>query len=215
MYIIDSNNRTARLPLMKFFEETELQHVLLQLKQGYEPAFNSLYLTYSKAIYKKINRIVKDESVADELLQDLFLKIWEKRESINTDQSFTAFIYTVANNLVYDYLRKVSKDKRLHSRLLINAVDYYLHTEELLIEKETAKIIDAAIGQLSESRRNVFKLCKIEGKTYQEAATILGITVATVNSHMVNSIKSIKAYLYKNQEIGLFMVISMILHNRS
>lgn len=199
---------------MKFIEEAELQRLLLQLKQGYEPAFNSLYLSYSKALYQKINRIVKDESVADELLQDLFLKIWEKRATINVNQSFTAFIYTVANNLVYDYLRKVSKDKRLHSRLLINAVDYYLHTEELFIEKETAKIIQDAIDQLSESRRKVFTLCKIEGKTYSEAAAILGIKVATVNSHMVNSIKSIKSYLYKNQEIGLFMIVSMILGHR-
>jgi RNA polymerase sigma-70 factor (family 1) len=201
-------------PLMNFLEEVELKHLLLKLKQGDEPAFNTLYLGYSKALYQKINRIVKDDSVSDELLQDLFLKIWEKRDTINLDQSFTAFIYTVANNLIYDYLRKVSKEKRLHARLLIHAVDYYLHTEELLIEKETTKMIQAAIEQLSESRRNVFQLCKMEGKTYQETAEILGITVATVNSHMVKSIKSIKAYLYKHQEIGLLIIISAIMGHK-
>jgi RNA polymerase sigma-70 factor (family 1) len=199
---------------MKFLDEAELKHLLLQLKQSHEPAFNALYRSYSKPLYQKISRIVKDESVADELLQDLFLKIWEKRDLIQIDQSFTAFVYTVANNLIYDYLRKVSKDKRLHARLLINAVDYYLHSEELLIEKETAKIIQDAVAQLSESRRAVFTLCKIEGKTYQEAASLLGITVATVNSHMVSSLKSIKTYLYSNQEIGLLVVISTILHQR-
>lgn len=196
---------------MKFFvEEDELQHLLLQLRQGYEPAFNALYLTYSKALYKKINGIVKDESIADELLQDLFLKVWEKRQDIKLDQSFTAFLYTVANNLVYDYFRKISKDKRLHERLLINAVDYYLHTEENLISKETWSIIEEAIGKLSDQRRKVFKLCKIEGKSYQEAAAILGITVATVNSHMVNSMRFIKEYLHKNQEIGVIIVVAAI-----
>lgn len=200
--------------MKNFIEEDELRHLLLQLKQGYEPAFNQLYLAYSKSLYKKINALVKDESVSDELLQDLFLKIWEKRGDIKPDQSFGAFLYTVANNLVFDYFRKVSKDKRLHARLLINAVDYYMQTEEAIIGKETLGIIEEAIAKLSEQRRKVFVLCKIEGKSYQEAAAILGITVATVNSHMVNSIRFIKAYLYKNQEIGIAILIASILNHR-
>jgi len=197
-----------------FVDEEELKLLLLQLKQGHEPAFNALYLAYSKALYRKINSIVKDESIADELLQDLFLKLWEKRAWINTDLSFTSFLYTIANNLVYDYFRKVSKDKRLHARLLINAVDYYLQTEEDLIGKETSAIIQQAISKLTDQRRNVFTLCKIEGKSYQEAAAALGISVATVNTHMVNSIRFIKEYLRKNQEIGTMLIIATILSQK-
>lgn len=190
-----------------FVEEEELTILLLKLKEGDEPSFNALYLAYSKPLYKKINSIVKDESIADELLQDLFLRIWEKRAFINTKLSFSSFLYTVANNLVYDYFRKVSKDKRLHERLLINAVDYYMQTEENLIGKETSEIIQRAISKLSDQRRNVFTLCKIEGKSYQEAAVALGISVATVNTHMVNSLRFIKEYLYKNQEIGAVIIL--------
>jgi RNA polymerase sigma-70 factor (family 1) len=191
---------------MKFLEAQELQVLLLQLKQGHEPAFNTLYLVYSKPLYQKINRVVKDESVADELLQDLFLKVWKMREDIRPEQSFVSFLHTIAKNLVYDYFRKISKDKRLHERLILNAVDYYMQTEEALIGKETSDIIQQAISRLSESRRKVFILCKMEGKSYQEAADILGITVATVNSHMVTSIRSIKEYLHKNQEIGTIII---------
>lgn len=196
---------------MKFLAAEELQVLLLQLKQGDEAAFNTLYLTYSKQLYKKINRLVKNEFVADELLQDLFLKVWEKKAAIRPEESFAAFLYTVANNLVFDYFRKISKDKRLHARLLINAVDYYLHTEEALIGKETSGMIKEAIAGLSESRRKVFLLCKIEGKSYQEAAAILGISIATVNSHMVNSIRFIKEHLYKNQDISALIIISAVL----
>lgn len=199
---------------MKFLEENELALLLSQLKQGHEPAFNALYLTYSKALYKKINSIVKDEFIADELLQELFLKVWEKRADIKPEFSFSAFLYTVANNLVYDYFRKISKDKRLHARLLINAVDYYMETEENLIGKETSVIIQQAIDQLSLQRKKVFILCKIEGKTYQQAADLLGISVATVNTHMVNSIRLIKEHLYKNQEVGI-AVITIALLGRS
>lgn len=197
--------------MKNFLEEEQLRQLLLQLRQGHEPSFNSLYLTYSKPLYRKINGIVKDESVADELLQDLFLKVWEKRADIKPEYSFAAFLYTSANNLVYDYFRKVSKDKRLHARMLINAVDYYMQTEENLIGKETSALIQQAIDQLSDQRKKVFALCKIEGKSYQEAANILGISVATVNTHMVNSIRSIKEYLYKNQEIGIAILIATAL----
>ena len=196
---------------MKFLEAEELQALLWQLKEGHEPAFNALYLAYSKPLYQKINRVVKDDSVADELLQDLFLKVWKMREDIRPEQSFVSFLHTVAKNLVYDYFRKISKDKRLHERLLVNAVDYYLQTEEALIGKETSDIIQQAISRLSESRRKVFILCKMEGKSYQEAADILGITVATVNSHMVSSIRSIKEYLHKNQEIGTIIITLALL----
>lgn len=196
---------------MKFLEGEELQTLLLQLKQGNEPAFNKLYLSYSKLLYKKIRRLVKDESVADEVLQDLFLKVWEKRVQIDPAQSFVSFLYTVANNLVYDYFRKVAKDKRLQARLLINAVDYYMQTEEALIGKETSTMIQQAIDNLSEARKKVFILCKIEGKSYQEVADILGISVATVNSHMVYAIRFIKEYLYKNQNISTLIVVSAML----
>ena len=197
--------------MKNLLEAEQLGRLLSELKQGKEPAFNVLYLTYSKDLYRKINAVIKDESVSDELLQDLFLKIWEKRADIRPEQSFIAFLHTVANNLVYDYFRKVSKDKRLRAKLLINAVDYYMQTEENLIGKETWRIIELAIDKLSDQRRKVFMLCKIEGKSYQEAADLLGITVATVNSHMVSSIRFIKEYLHKNQDVGATILIAAVL----
>ena len=196
---------------MKHLKANDLQTLLLELKQDNESAFNRLYLAYGKLLYKKINWVVKNHSVADELLQDLFLKVWEKRQDIKPEQSFISFLHKVANNLVYDYFRKIAKNKRLHAYLLMNAMEHYLQTEEKLIEKETSAIIQNAIAKLSEPRRKVFQLCKIEGKSYQETAEILGITVSTVNSHMVNSIRFIKKCLYKNQEITTIIVISAII----
>ena len=192
------------------FSDSDLKELVLQLQHGDESAFNKLYLYYSTPLYKKINSIVKDESISDEILQDLFLKVWEKKDSIKIEHSFAAFLYTVANNLVYDYLRKVSKDKRLQARLMINAVDYYLQIEEQLIGKETNAIIQQAISQLSEQRRNVFILCKLEGRSYQEAADILGVSVSTINSHIVNSTRFIKKYLYKNQELHNALIVSIV-----
>jgi len=187
--------------------DEELRKLLLGLIDGSESAFNALYALYSKPLYRKILQVVKDGAVAEELLQDLFLKLWQKRNTINPDLSFNAYVYTIVNNLVYDYLRKVSHDKRLIARLILDSVDHYLHSEEQLSAKETSKAIQEAISKLTQQQQQVFTLCKIEGKSYEEAGRILGISTATVNSHIVNSKRYIKAYLEKNLELTLTIII--------
>lgn len=197
--------------MRNFLVEEETRHLITQLREGNEPAFNGLYQIYSKQLYVKINAIVKDETITDELLQDLFLKVWEKKATLKPEYSFAAFLHTIANNLIYDYFRKVSKDKRLFAVMLVNAVDCYMHTEENLIGKETAAIIQQAINNLTAQRKKVFNLCKIEGKSYQETADILGISVPTVNSHMVKAIKTIKETLHRNQHMGLSLLLCLSL----
>lgn len=183
---------------MNVLDEGQLANLLVELKQGNEPAFNLLYLSYAKTLYKRILAIVKDEAIAEELLQDLFLKIWQKRHYIDPQKSFKSFLYTVANNLVYDYLRKVASDKRIIKTLLVNATDYYLHIEEALDAKETGRKLQAAILKLPPQQKQVFILCKIEGKSYEEVSQILQISTATVNSHIVKSNRFVKLFLQQN-----------------
>lgn len=196
---------------MNVLEIEESKDLLLKLRQGNEPAFNAVYMMYAKTLYKRIFSIVKDASVTEELLQDLFLKIWQKREAINPELSFKSYLYAIANNLVYDYMRKVACDKRLMASLLINSVDYYLHTEEAYNVKETNLILNEAINNLSPQQKQVFTLCKIEGKSYKEASQIMGITTDTVNSHVVKSSRYIRSYLKKNLELTLSILILLSL----
>ena len=134
---------------MKISEDEELKRLLLGLISGSESAFNKVYTAYAKTLFRKILQIVKDKAIAEELLQDLFLKLWQKRNTINVDLSFNAYLYSIANNLVYDYLRKVSTDRRLIAKLTLNSVDHYLHSEELFAAKETSKAIQDAISKLT------------------------------------------------------------------
>lgn len=194
---------------MNVIEIEESKDLLLKLRQGSEPAFNEIYMMYAKTLYQRIFSIVKDSSVTEELLQDLFLKIWQKRDVINPELSFKSFLYTIANNLVYDYMRKVACDKRLVASLMINSVDYYLHTEEAYNVKETNFILTEAINKLSPQQKQVFTLCKIEGKSYKEASQILGITTDTVNSHVVKSSRYIRSYLKENLKLTVAIMVML------
>lgn len=192
---------------MKLFEDTELQYLLAQLRNNDERAFSKLYSTCFRPIYRRIFSLVKDEAIADELVQDLFLKLWQKREDVDPQQSFEAYLFTIAQHLVYDHFRRIAKDKRLAARLLLNATDYYLHSDILLETKESRELLQKAIDQLSPQRREVFTRCKIEGKTYEETSLELGISVPTVNSHMTQSMKLVREYLLKNQDIVLVFLL--------
>lgn len=192
---------------MKLLIDAELPALLEQLRRGEERAFNTLYKAYFKPLYRKVFSMIKDEMIADELIQDLFLKVWLKREEIDPEHSFQAYLYTVANNLVYDYFRKIAKDKKLTARLLVNATDFYMHSDELLESKESRRLVMEAVNQLSPQRKLVFTCCKLEGKSYEEASRELGISVATVNSHMTQSLRTVREYILKNYDVAVISAL--------
>jgi len=188
------------------------QHELLErLRQGDEPAFNLLYKAYSKPLYLRIMRMVKNKDTADELLQELFIKLWNSREKIDSQKSFQSYMYTIAQHMVYNYFRKVVRNEALINSLLQDAADHYLSSDTLLEDKQTAQLLQDAIDQLSPQRKQVFNLCKVEGKSYEEAARIMGISTATVNSHMTRAIQSIKEYVLKHQDLAVLLMTAYAL----
>ena len=95
------------------------QELLAKLAEGDENAFEILYLTYSPKIYSKILQLVKQVSIAEEILQDVFLKIWEKRETLDNQKSFRSFFYTIAKNLVVDLFRRAALDRQMLEQFIV------------------------------------------------------------------------------------------------
>lgn len=180
-----------------------LRSLLVSLRQSCEPSFNCIYNYYAKPLYRKVYGIIKDEAKSEEIIQDLFIKVWQKREEIDPDRAFKSFLYTIASNLAYDYLRKIACDKRLTSQLLLNATDCYLHVEEDINLKTAELKLKEAINNLPYQQKQVFTLCKLEGKSYDETSLILGIATSTVNSHMVKSSRLVKAYMEKHLDLTI------------
>jgi len=191
---------------VKILEDELQQKLLNQLSRGEEPAFNALYKAYSRPLFLRVVNMIKSEDDAQEIIQELFIKLWQNRETINSIKSFQAYVYTIANNLVYNYFRKISYDQSLIDKLLLNAASHYLDGQELLENKESAEIFQKAINQLSPQCKKVFQLCKIEGKSHKEVAQLMGISMPTVNSHMTNAVKSIREYILKNQDIAIVLI---------
>jgi RNA polymerase sigma-70 factor (ECF subfamily) len=171
-------------------------------------AFEQLYQLYSGRLFGYLIKLVKSEVFAQELLQDTFIKLWNKRENINPEKSFRSYLFRIAENNVYDFFRKAARDKKLQEAIIKNACENYRHVEENLLTKENEQILQDAINLLPPKRRQIFQLIKIEERSYEEVSTLLNISVSTINDHIVKATKSIHEALkqYHIAELGMIFI---------
>lgn len=155
--------------------------------------------------------MTKVSAVADELLQDIFLKVWENREQINEDLSFQAWLYRIAENSVYDYYRRLARDVKMREHTLRTFAQLYNHTEDYILNKERSQLLEKALSRLPPQRQLIFKLCRLEGKSYEEAATLLNISTSTVSNQLVKATKNIKDYVFFHSKEFLVFIIALYL----
>lgn len=191
---------------LDFDNEYEL---LKRLQSGDQLAFESLYQNYSREIYSKLVKMVKNVTLAEELTQDVFVKVWNKREVITIDQPFRYYLLTLTNNIVNDFYRKAARDRKLQDEIIAASTELYNPTEEQIYYKESRELMDQAIDSLPSQQKLVFQMCKIEGKSYDEVSKLLGISTSTISNHIVKATKSIKTYFF-TQKKG-FLLIAMYL----
>ena len=191
---------------LDFDNEYEL---LKRLQSGDQLAFESLYQNYSREIYNKLVKMVKNVTLAEELTQDVFVKVWNKREVITIDQPFRYYLLTLTNNIVNDFYRKAARDRKLQDEIIAASTELYNPTEEQIYYKESKELMDQAIDSLPSQQKLVFQMCKIEGKSYEEVSKLLGISTSTISNHIVKATKSIKTYFF-TQKKG-FLLIAMYL----
>jgi RNA polymerase sigma-70 factor (ECF subfamily) len=181
------------LPGENIYDEKEL---LDRLRQGEQQAFTQLYHLYSERLYGNLLKLVKSPAVAEEILQDIFIRIWEKRQTIDIHTSFRSYLFRIGENKVIDFYRRARRDKDLYAYIKAAATEQYTHIEESLLSRENAELLQTAIGALPPQRRQVFELCKLQGKSYQEVSGLLNISVSTINDHIVKATRSIRQHIW-------------------
>lgn len=183
--------------------------LLIAMQSGSQSAFAQIYQMYSARIYLNILKMVKSEYEAQELLQDVFFKVWTKRHLIEPEQSFRSYLFQIAKNTVYNFIRKNNLDKQVQDYVRQRMKEGYTHVEEDLSYRENELWYAETIEQLPTQRKLIYKLCKIDGKSYAEVSELLGISTSTINDHIVKATKFIKDR-YLNREATIFMAIAYL-----
>lgn len=175
--------------------------LLERMAKGDKDAFQVIYYHYAPRIYGKLLKLLHSEDLASELLQEVFIIVWQKHALIDPERSFRSYLFKIADNLAIDLFRKANRSAQLINRLLEASIDHYTHTEERLEQKENAFLLQTAIDALPPQRKLVFTLCKLEGKSHEEVSRLLGISPSTVNNHVVKATQFLREYLAGRPDI--------------
>lgn len=175
------------------------------LRDGDESAFLELYNRYKLRITGNLMKLLKSDDLVEELLQNLFMKLWDTRAQIDPEKSFRSYLFRIAENMVMDVFRKAASDKRMQMKLMSAQTEAYSHIEEKIFSKEENELLQQVIDQLPPMRKQVFTLCKLEGKSYKEVSELLGISHSTINDHLLKANRFLKQQL--NPPSGLTVAI--------
>jgi RNA polymerase sigma-70 factor (family 1) len=181
------------------FQEEELLALLVASNR---PAFKQLYVAYYRKIYAYALKFTKSTFLAEDITQDVFLKIWENRESLKDVKFFKGYLFTICKNRVLTMLSRAAHEVKIKDLIVAGTAHFHSDTEFKIQNEEYERLLNQAIESLPPQRKLIFKLCKIEGKCYDEVATQLGISAGTVNDHIVKATRAIREYL-KRYNISL------------
>lgn len=183
-----------------------------QMKAGDPVAFEKIYDHYSRAIYGKLLKFVKISAIADELLQDIFLKVWENRHTLDPNYTLKPWLYRVTENEIYKFYRKVALDVKLQTHILQTFDELYTHTEEDYYLKESHKLLQHAMSNMPPRCREVFELCRLQGKSYEETALLLDISTSTVSNHLVRATAIVRKTLFQSTDLALVVLTAYMFH---
>ncbi len=184
--------------------------LLRRVAEGDETAFRSLYDHYRKKIYALGLFLTRSESSAEELVQDVFLKIWEKREYLREIDYFNAWLRTVARNTAINYLRTKAMEKLELRRLPVSENDNRF-TENAAADREYSALLQTAVGQLPLQQRKVYVLHRQQGLCHEAVAEKLDISVLTSKKYMKLALRSIRNFLERRMDAAVSIAIMISL----
>lgn len=168
--------------------------LISELKKGNEQAYKYLYSNIYKDIVHYVNGLTQDYNKAEDIVQDVIVKLWKNRSEIEISVSIKSYLYKAS---YYSFINEYKKDKRKESLSEKNqktAILELIESDEEHIQ-EKLRYIAQLIEQLPPKRKNIFILSKIEGLTYEEIASHLEISVKTIEAQMGKALYEIRSQI--------------------
>lgn len=162
-------------------------------------AFDILYYRYSGKLYKFCYKYLRSREESEELIQSVFMKIWENRGNLDYELSFKSYIFTIAYNDICKYFRKQTHKKKYLEEAIYETNQITSQTEDKVETKLLIEHVERIIDKMPLRQRTVFLQSRIQGKSSKEIAEELGISSGTVDNYISGSLKFIRENLRKDQ----------------
>ncbi len=182
--------------------------LLQSLARGDEKAFEQIYSRYSPIVFRTAKQFLQNDQLAADLLQDIFITIWIRRDSFVKVNNISAYLITMSRNLALTYLRDLAKEVTEKEKWAAVLPDTENETEQRLNRKTLGKILEESINQLPPQQKRVFSLAKLEGLSYEEIAGKMNISTTTVKQHIIAANKSVRRRL---EEYGIPLSVCFLI----
>ncbi|MVZ65319.1 sigma-70 family RNA polymerase sigma factor [Sphingobacterium sp. DK4209] len=179
-------------------EASQNDKLLIQeIQNGNSEAFAVVYERYADRVYALALSFLKDEGWSEDLLQEVFWKLWEHRERLDTQENLWTYLFVLTKHRALNKIREIKNARMKMDHLLLKSESLGLTEQVSIGQKELVACIERAKELMSQQQQLVFELCKTEGLTYSQAGERLNIAPNTVKNHMVQSLKVLRTYLHK------------------
>jgi len=173
-------------------ETKDIKNLLDQLSKNDEHAFRQLFHLFSDKVYSFSLSLTRSHLSAEEMVQEVFLKIWINRKSMHEVENFSSYLFIMTKNLVLNSLKRKALEEKAKITLTRELDNKHYDTEETVIHDDYERLLNEAINHLPHRQRLVYSMCQQEGLHYDEVAERLKISRLTVKTHMQQALKTIK-----------------------
>lgn len=190
----------------------DIKQLFLLVADGDERAFGILFDAFLPKLHPFIIKFIKSEQAAQEIVQETFIRVWLSRDKLSEIDNPGGWLYKVASNECYSYLRKSILNNKFFNPLTFEP-EPVNSTHESFALKELNLLIGEAINKLPAQRKRIYQMSRVEGKSIPEIAVILNISPNTVKNTLVATLKFIREYLVKYGIV--FMLLLLVEKNKN
>jgi RNA polymerase sigma-70 factor (ECF subfamily) len=172
-------------------------------------AFAEFYNRYHKSVYRYLISLVKVPEIAEDLVHEIFLKLWDIRQKLEIKENFKGYLSWMCHNKAADTTKKIAGERMLKDELLFHYYQNIFTVEDQTPEQQQRydELMEQALNSLSPQRRKVFELCKKQGKSYQQVADELQISTNTVKEHMSHALAALRDFFRQRGEFSIVLML--------
>ncbi|SEN33023.1 RNA polymerase sigma-70 factor, ECF subfamily [bacterium A37T11] len=183
------------------FSDNELVYLL---KSGDQVSYNEIFMRYRGILYQHAYRMLKNQEETEDVLQDVFMLLWQKRESLEISNALSSYLYIAVRNRIFKIFAHQQVAKRYMDSLQTFIEKGHAFADDKLLEKELSVIIEKEVDSLPKKMREAFLLSRENDRSYKEIGLLLDISEKTVRNQVYNAIRILKTKISSFLSILLF-----------
>jgi RNA polymerase sigma-70 factor (family 1) len=183
------------------------KELLQKIAQGDQRAFRIVYDHYYNNIYAFALHLLKSDILAEETVQETFLKLWKQGPALDEVNHLESFLIAVTRNRSLDLLRRTKLAAKASRRQAADWSETHNETEEAIVLKDTRRLLQNAVDLLPPQQKLVYQLCYQEGLKYEEAADRLHLSTLTVQSYMKLALRNVRKYMSKHADMAVLLIV--------